>query len=217
LPTALNVPARAVLSTEMIGTSGMRTSTDEFAVTGCPLGADEVTVATLVTMPASTFACVTVCEAAHEMVCPPPRLATGSEGVQVPMIAVGSLNVTFDKAAVPVFEITITYGIASPTAGEVGTLGVVFEIPMAATGVATDADAERVAPPMVVAFADAEFVYEPERSATTTVWEAGQVIVAPAARDATGSAGVQTPSVAVGSVMVTFDRADVPVLVATTL
>jgi hypothetical protein len=52
------------------------------------------------------------------------------------------------------------------------------------------------------------------RSVCVTACVAEQVMVAPGAREATGNDGVQVPSVALGSVIVTSVRVTLPVLVA---
>ena len=59
----------------------------------------------------------------------------------------------------------------------------------------------------------AVLVYEPARSAPTTVCVAGHEMVAPGANDATGTAGVHGPSTAFGSLRLTPVSGAVPLFV----
>ena len=137
---------------------------------------------------------------------------TGTAGVHVPTAAFGSDNVTFERVAVPGFDTVIVYEITSPACRN-DALGDVLVTASLLTGVTTLADAVVAAPPGAVPDADAVLVYEPARSAATTVWVAGQVIVPPGASVATGSAGVHVPSTAFGSATETFVSEAVPGLV----
>ena len=138
--------------------------------------------------------------------------ATGTVGAHGPSAAFGSDTVTFDRVAVPAFATVIVYEITSPVWRNEEVEEVLVTVSLL-TGVETLADAVVAAPPGAVADAEAVFVYEPARSAATTVCVAGHVIVPPGGREATGSAGVQVPSAAFGSVTETLLSDAVPGLV----
>ena len=93
----------------------------------------------------------------------------------------------------------------------------VLVIESLATGVVTEPDAVVVVPFGAAPDVFAVFVYDPARSAATTVWVAGQVIVAPGASETTGAAGVHVPSAALASVTATFVNVAVPALVTVTV
>ena len=90
----------------------------------------------------------------------------------------------------------------------------VLLIAILATGVVVLAADVAVVPPGPVPDAFAVLMYEPARSPAVTVCVAGHEITAPGASDATGTAGVQLPRVAAGSVTDTLVSGAVPMFVA---
>ena len=82
-----------------------------------------------------------------------------------------------------------------------------------ATGVVTVPEAVTVVPAGDVPLAVATFVYEPLRSLAVTACVAVQEMVAPAASEATGTAGEHDDTAAFGSVTPTLVSVAVPVLV----
>ena len=90
------------MSTETDGvwTAGMVTG-GEVPVVGGPVGGVPVEVATLVMVPASRSAWVTVWVAPQLMEAPGAKEATGVVGVQVPTVALASATVTLVKVTLP--------------------------------------------------------------------------------------------------------------------
>ena len=181
------------------------------AVTVEPLGAVPAVETVFVYEPPRSPA-VTVCDAEQTIVAPGANVA-GTLGVHVPSDASGSVMPTLVSVAVPVLVTVIEYVIKSPAA-ENEAVGEVFVIAILATGVVVLAAEVAVVPPGPVPDAVAVFVYEPARSPAVTVCVAGHEITPPGASEATGTAGVQVPSVAAASVTDTFVSGAVPVFVA---
>ena len=155
-----------------------------------------------------------MCEAEHDTVAPAASEAAGSDGVQEPIVACGSVRATFVSGDDPALVTTIEYVSTSPTALN-DAVDVVFTTRSALYGVVALPERVTATPPGAVPDAVATFVYGDPRSPATTVWLAEQTIVDPGTSSPVGSGGEHEPSWAFGSLTVTFERGAVPELVTT--
>ena len=157
----------AVFSSEIDGSLGAGIVTcDGGDVMAGPDGGVPVAVASFVTLPASTSACVTV-YVAEQIICAPGSndAVAGQLGADIapeplnePSLTVGLVNVTF-----PVFVTTNEYVISRPTVNEAASDGDAdFTIVIAGSGAivtfASDCGEVTVAPVGEVPVAVAEFV-----------------------------------------------------------
>ena len=155
-----------------------------------------------------------MCDAEHVTDAPAASDAAGSDGEHVPTVACGSERVTFVSADDPALVTTIEYVSTSPMALN-DAVDVVFTTRSALYGVVALPERVTATPPGAVPEAVAVFVYGDPRSPATTVWLAEQTIIDPGPSRPTGTAGEHEPSVAFGSLTVTFESGAVPELVTT--
>jgi hypothetical protein len=198
-------------------TIGVTTGAELTGVTGEPPGLFADPDAVFVTDPAFTSACVTVCDAGHVIEAPGASVA-GTAGTHVPIVALASVTLTFDRVTLPVFVSTIEYVIVSPA-----FVGIAVDVWVLTTekpgagviGVDTESASDTAAPTGGVPDPFAVFDTEPAfTSVCVTACDAEQVTVAPGTSVA-GSDGIHAPTPALASLSWTFVNVTLPVFVST--
>ena len=152
-------------------------------VMGVPLGGVPTTEATLLTVPESRSAWVTVCEAEQVVDAPGVRV----EATQVRPVAFASVTATEVRVTLPLLVTVKVYGITSPTALTADAL-VAFTMVragvwLAGTVTVFEETGAMGVPPGGVPITEAVFTMEPAlRSAWVTAWVPEHVVVAPGAK-----------------------------------
>src|SRR3989304_75935 len=137
----------------------------------------------------------------------------GCTGAHTPTVACGSLTVTFVSVTLPVFVTTRSYVIGSPT--PYGPVDVSLFVTFKAGLWVNVTVSSSVSGPVSLLSAVAVLVKLPaSRSACVTPELAGQVMLASGA-NVPGCTGAHTPTVACGSLTVTFVSVTLPVFVTT--